>query len=171
MSFADSLKRLRAVADGDPAMRTRLPDQLLRRDLAELLHHFDRLDSDARAAALSMQSTWRTGGPGGALVRVCEISDAECSRGCNVGPCVRAGQTPAGVEPSQEPPELTGLARGFEAMKRAAAGVEPCPRGEDRPEPTCTNRHQCWEPCGELGKSEEHARAVGVDTSRGGEHG
>jgi hypothetical protein len=42
------------------------------------------------------------------------------------------------------------------------SGVEPCPCGEDRPEPTCTNRHQCWEPCGELGKSEEHARAVGV---------
>ncbi len=20
----------------------------------------------------------------------------------------------------------------------------------------CENRHQCWEPCGELGKSEEH---------------
>jgi hypothetical protein len=39
-------------------------------------------------------------------------------------------------------------------------GVEPCPRGADKPEPTCTNRHQCWEPCGELGKSEEHARAV-----------
>jgi hypothetical protein len=52
MSFADSLKRLRAIADGDPAQRAgfiahRLPDQL-RRDLAELLHHFDRLDADAR---------------------------------------------------------------------------------------------------------------------------
>jgi hypothetical protein len=44
--------------------------------------------------------------------------------------------------------------------------VEPCPCGEDRPEPTCTNRHQCWEPCGELGKSEEHARAVGVALPR-----
>jgi hypothetical protein len=32
---------------------------------------------------------------------------------------------PAGVEPSQERPELTGLARGFEAMKRAASGVSP----------------------------------------------
>lgn len=36
-------------------------------------------------------------------------------------------------------------------------GVEPCPLGAGKPEPTCTNRHQCWEPCGELGKSEEHA--------------
>ena len=36
--------------------------------------------------------------------------------------------------------------------------AEPCPRGADKPEPTCTNRHQCWEPCGELGKSEEHVR-------------
>jgi hypothetical protein len=42
------------------------------------------------AFTLAQASTWRTGGPGGALVRVCEISDAECSRGCNVGPCVRA---------------------------------------------------------------------------------
>lgn len=36
---------------------------------------------------------------------------------------------------------------------------QPCPRGEvSKPEPSCTNRHQCWEPCGELGKSEKHAR-------------
>jgi hypothetical protein len=36
---------------------------------------------------------------------------------------------------------------------------EPCPRGElDKPEPTCANRHQCWEPCGLLGKSAAHAR-------------
>lgn len=39
-------------------------------------------------------------------------------------------------------------------------GVEPCPRGDDKPEPTCANRHQCWEPCGELGKSAEHTVAV-----------
>jgi hypothetical protein len=38
----------------------------------------------------------------------------------------------------------------------------PCPRGANKPEPTCTNRHQCWEPCGELGKSAERARPVGV---------
>lgn len=39
-------------------------------------------------------STWRTG-PTGALVRVCEISDVECSRGCNVGPCAKRN---AGVD-------------------------------------------------------------------------
>ena len=55
MSFADSLKRLRAVADGASAVRMGflthpLADQL-RRDLTELLHHFDRLDAAARAAA------------------------------------------------------------------------------------------------------------------------
>jgi hypothetical protein len=38
-----------------------------------------------------------------------------------------------------------------------APTAEPCPRGADKPEPTCTNRHQCWEPCGELGHSAEHA--------------
>jgi len=38
---------------------------------------------------------------------------------------------------------------------------EPCPRGVDKPEESCTNRHQCWEPCGELGQSEEHAYARG----------
>lgn len=43
------------------------------------------------------------------------------------------------------------------ASWRLSAG-EPCPRGNDKPETTCTNRHQCWEPCGELGKSEEHVR-------------
>jgi hypothetical protein len=36
---------------------------------------------------------------------------------------VAAQPDTSGVEPSQEPPELTGLARGFEAMKRAARGV------------------------------------------------
>jgi hypothetical protein len=55
---------------------------------------------------LTQHRTWRTSGPGGACVRVCEISDAECSRGCNVGPCVRAGSTAAsGVAPSREPKE------------------------------------------------------------------
>ena len=33
-------------------------------------------------------STWRTG-PTGTLVRVCEVSDVECSRACNVGPCAK----------------------------------------------------------------------------------
>ena len=34
---------------------------------------------------------------------------------------------------------------------------EPCP-DKERDEYTCKNRHQCWEPCGELGKSEEHTQ-------------
>ena len=71
MSFADSLRRLRAVADGEPAVRAgfiahRLPDQL-RRDLAELLHHFDRLDAYARAAyARGVPGTPTTEPKGGA---------------------------------------------------------------------------------------------------------
>lgn len=54
-------------------------------------------------------------------------------------------------------------------QKLATAGVtvvEPCPRGNQKPEPSCTNRHQCWEPCGELGKSEEHVR-VGRQSTAG----
>jgi hypothetical protein len=46
------------------------------------------------------------------------------------------------------------------------AGMEPCPRGADKPEPTCTNRHQCWEPCGELGKSEEYVRVGRTDPAK-----
>lgn len=30
-------------------------------------------------------------------------------------------------------------------------------------EHACTNRSQCWEPCGELGHSEEHAQAIHPD--------
>jgi hypothetical protein len=61
------------------------------------------------------------------------------------------------------------------ACDRNALGVtpcEPCPRGNDKPEPTCTNRHQCWEPCGELGKSEEHVRVgrQSPDGVKGGHH-
>lgn len=36
----------------------------------------------------------------------------------------------------------------------ALGDKEPCPRGEvSKPEPSCTNRHQCWEPCGRLGNA------------------
>ncbi len=45
-------------------------------------------------------------------------------------------------------------------LAAAAPKPEPCPRGEQRPEPWCTNRLQCWEPCGELGKSAEHVRVA-----------
>lgn len=41
----------------------------------------------------------------------------------------------------------------------AGDAIEPCPRGKlQQPDGACTNRHQCWEPCGELGNSMEHAR-------------
>lgn len=36
---------------------------------------------------------------------------------------------------------------------------EPCP-DKERDEYACKNRYQCWEPCGELGKSEEHVRVA-----------
>lgn len=48
--------------------------------------------------------------------------------------------------------------------KAGDAPNEPCPRGKQRPEQSCTNRHQCWEPCGELGNSEKHVmvgRSIG----------
>lgn len=35
-----------------------------------------------------------------------------------------------------------------------------CADPEHMGEHACQNRAQCWEPCGELGKSEEHARVV-----------
>lgn len=37
--------------------------------------------------------------------------------------------------------------------------TEPCKSARMR-DHACSNRHQCWEPCGELGKSEEHVLAV-----------
>lgn len=51
-------------------------------------------------------------------------------------------------------------------MTQNTNGNEPCPRGADRPEPTCTNRHQCWEPCGELGKDERHVRVSRTDPGK-----
>lgn len=35
--------------------------------------------------------------------------------------------------------------------------MEPCPCKEEMGEFACEDKSQCWEPCGELGKSEEHA--------------
>lgn len=45
------------------------------------------------------------------------------------------------------------------ALQQPEQQAEPCPksRADDL---ACKNRHQCWEPCGELGKSEAHAKAV-----------
>jgi hypothetical protein len=48
-------------------------------------------------------------------------------------------------------------------MADTTKAVEPCPRGTQQPEPQCTNRHQCWEPCGELGRSMEHAVRAGPE--------
>lgn len=43
----------------------------------------------------------------------------------------------------------------------AAPVVEPC-QNPNMPPYECKNRHQCWEPCGELGHSAEHARVARV---------
>jgi hypothetical protein len=57
-------------------------------------------------------------------------------------------------------PECEG---GWEAW---LARAQLCPRGDARPEPSCTNRHQCWEPCGELGHSLEHAAVAPGQNSK-----
>lgn len=36
----------------------------------------------------------------------------------------------------------------------------PCPKGE------CEDKSQCWEPCGDLGKSDEHTMAISVSNSK-----
>lgn len=36
--------------------------------------------------------------------------------------------------------------------------AQGCPNAQHMGQHACANRHQCWEPCGELGHSEEHAR-------------
>jgi hypothetical protein len=58
------------------------------------------------------------------------------------------------------------------AIERLAASPvaspqpEPCPRGRvSQPDKDCTNRHQCWEPCGELGHSAEHCVAASPELS------
>lgn len=40
---------------------------------------------------------------------------------------------------------------------------ETCPDAARMKDHACANRHQCWEPCGELGKSEEHARPAAAE--------
>ena len=41
------------------------------------------------------------------------------------------------------------------ACREIALG-KPCGMGEF----SCADRSQCWEPCGEMGKSEQHARVA-----------
>lgn len=36
--------------------------------------------------------------------------------------------------------------------------TEPCPNKQAMQPYDCDNKSQCWEPCGELGNSEEHVR-------------
>lgn len=49
------------------------------------------------------------------------------------------------------------LAKNIRALKGKPAAPAPCPNAAHMGEHACTNRSQCWEPCGELGKSREHA--------------
>ncbi|MDB5814013.1 MAG: hypothetical protein JWN23_1130 [Rhodocyclales bacterium] len=49
---------------------------------------------------------------------------------------------------------LSGIAEGRAEMERA------CPNAAHMGKHACKNRHQCWEPCGELGHSEKHARPM-----------
>lgn len=61
---------------------------------------------------------------------------------------------------------INGLTEAETSATASVIGVidkAPCPRGASKPEPSCTNRHQCWEPCGELGHSQKHARVAGPD--------
>jgi hypothetical protein len=53
----------------------------------------------------------------------------------------------------------------FQAGKAQPVQQEPCP-DKERDEYTCKNRHQCWEPCGELGKSEEHTQLAPVQAKQ-----
>lgn len=48
----------------------------------------------------------------------------------------------------------------FMTPKEREPVPEPCPCADRMGVHACTNRHQCWEECGELGKSAEHAVSV-----------
>jgi hypothetical protein len=45
------------------------------------------------------------------------------------------------------------------------SGVKACPNAAHMGEHACKDRSQCWEPCGELGHSDEHAR-VGQEPAK-----
>lgn len=72
-------------------------------------------------------STWRTG-PTGTLVRVCEASDVECSRGCNVGPCAKRAAAVSGVETVAAPSEA-GAVRSVLERAKAMYAQHPTYRG------------------------------------------
>lgn len=62
---------------------------------------------------------------------------------------------------------------GYELRSRLAAAERlPCPCPDKMGEFACQDRTQCWEPCGELGKSEAHVRVwVPNNEQRGAEPG
>lgn len=70
-------------------------------------------------------------------------------------------------------PEKEALSKfGHNAKIKAEApesGKHPCPCSWAMGEFSCLDKTQCWEPCGELGHSEAHARAVveGPNSSSG----
>lgn len=54
-------------------------------------------------------------------------------------------------------------------VSRAQTRVQPleaCPDPKRMGEFACANRHQCWEPCGELGHSEEFVGVVDAATEK-----
>lgn len=44
---------------------------------------------------------------------------------------------------------------------------QPCPDGANMGEYACGDRSQCWEPCGELGKSAQHAQPASKRPAHG----
>jgi Lar family restriction alleviation protein len=100
--------------------------------------------------------------PGGDCCDPQQVADAIREYFARVVPAVRGSCSVCPicgpVEPGQVHPK-PGCPYGVPV----APAPEPCPRGKDKPEHSCTNRHQCWEPCGELGKSAEHARPGRTD--------
>lgn len=55
------------------------------------------------------------------------------------------------------PAAILALLARLEAAQEAPT-AEPCPNAAHMGEHACLNRHQCFEPCGELGQSAEHAK-------------
>jgi hypothetical protein len=108
--------------------------------------------------------------------RVCELQaerDKLRSALLTAMDALALAQTCHGATLLSDPPQDAWKARSVSdkiraalVAGRAATGVEPCPRGADKPEPTCTNRHQCWEPCGELGHSAEYARPADPEAAK-----
>ena len=67
------------------------------------------------------------------------------------------GQAGGELLPQLTANELAGILNERDAAIAAASAVPPC-QNESMGQHACKNRAQCWEPCGELGHSAEHAR-------------